>query len=186
MFQPTCAFEMTISSKILPLRRLLCCVLSSVLIVPLYAQNVTTDATHDIIVTRDQVTDRVSDVKRKFKETDPEWRQARDRYRVAYAEFNAYIATVKAAIRKGKTDDLARNRAYKKTAESASSAAKAFIDYADSKTSKPTRGFLFLAPLFAQGINIFNAYKDAQAQSRAREADAFEKDVKWQRWEEIK
>jgi len=150
------------------------------------AQNATNEATHDIIVAREQVTDRVLDIKRKFKESDPEWREARDRYRKAYAEFNAYIATVKAAIRKGKAEDLAKNTAYKKSSEEASSAAKAFIDYAESKTNGPTRGFFLMGPLFAQGLNLFNAYKNAQAERRAQEADAFEKDVKWLRWEEVK
>src|SRR5262245_44413726 len=119
-------------------RRLLSCLLTSTLTLPLYAQNTTGDATHDIVVAREQVTDKVLDIKRKFKENQPEYQEARNRYRKAYAETSAYIAIVKAAIRKGKTDDLANNRTYKKTAEAASNAAKSFIDYADSKTSQPT------------------------------------------------
>jgi hypothetical protein len=167
-------------------RIFLCCVWLSGMSLPLAAQTATADATHDIIVTREQVTDRVVDLKKKFKESDPEWREARDKYRKAYAEFTAYIATMKAAIRKGKTEDLAKNASYKKAAEDASGAANAFIKYADSKTTGTTRGFFLIGPLFAQGLSIFNAYKDAQAERRAQEADAFEREVRWRRWEEIK
>jgi hypothetical protein len=162
------------------------CLLLVSLDASLCAQNGTSDATHDIIVTRDQVMDRVVDIKKKFKESDTEFREARDRYRKAYAEYNAYIVMVKTAIRKGKTDNLAKNSSYKKTAESASNAARAFTQYADAKLGGPTRGFFLIQALFAQGINIFNAYKDGQAERRAQEADTFEREVKWSRWEEIK
>ena len=161
------------------------CLLLIALAGPLGAQN-TASATHDIVVAREQVTDHALDIKNKFKETDPEWREARDLYRKAFAEFNAYIAAVKAAIRRGKTDDLAKDPAFKKTAADASNAAKAFVDYADSKAGGSARALFLFGALFNQGINVLNAYKSGQAERRAQEAEEFEKDVRWPRWEEIK
>jgi hypothetical protein len=156
-----------------------------VITAPAYAQDASSQATQDIVAARAQVTDHVLDIKHKFKESDQEWREARDLYRRAYAEYNAYIATVKAAIRKGKTNDLAKDASYKKSAADASNAAKAFMDYADSKTSGKPRAIFLVSMLFNQGINILNAYKAGQAERRAQEAEDFEKDVKWLRWEEI-
>src|SRR6266850_1780719 len=95
--------EKLTSSRIL--RGFVSCLLPVVLAAPLPAQDAAASATHDIVVAREQVTDRALDIKHKFKESDPEWREARDRYRKAFAEFNAYIAIVKAAIRKGKAED---------------------------------------------------------------------------------
>jgi hypothetical protein len=168
------------------LRGFVSCVLPFVLAGPIQAQNATVAATHDIVVAREQVTDHVLDIKGRFKESDAEYRTARELYRTAFAEFNAYIATVKAAIRRGKTDDLAKDPTYKKAAADASNAAKAFIDYADSKTGGQARALFLLGALFNQGINVLNAYKTGQAERRAQEAEEFEKDVKWPRWEEIK
>ena len=176
--------EKLTSSRIL--RGFVSCLLPVVLAAPLSAQDAAVSATHDIVVAREQVTDHVLDIKNKFKESHPEWREARDRYRKAFAEFNAYIATVKAAIRKGKTDDLGKDPTFKKAATDASNAAKAFIDYADSKAGGQARAIFLVGALFNQGINILNAYKSGQAERRAQEAEEFEKDVKWPRWEEIK
>jgi len=150
-----------------------------------YAQNAGPQATQDIVAAREQVTDHVLDIKHRFKESDLEWREARNLYRKAYAEYSAYIATVKAAIRKGKTNDLAKDASYKKAAADASNAAKTFMDYADSKTGGQPRAIFLVSMLFNQGINILNAYKAGQAERRAQEAEDFEKDVKWLRWEEI-
>jgi hypothetical protein len=160
-------------------------VLLAVIAAPAYSQDTAVSMTHDIVVAREQVADHVLDIKHKFKESDREWLQARDLYRKAFAEYNAYIATVKAAIRKGKADDLAKDPAYKKAAADASSAAKAFMDYADSKTAGTARAIFLVGMLFNQGINILNAYKTMQAERRAQDAEEFEKDVKWLRWEEI-
>src|SRR5262249_29716865 len=104
------AMQKTPSSTLL---RLVIFVLSLAGAQSLSAQKPVFDATHDIVEAREQVAGLVRDIKGKFKESAPEWRGARDRYRKAYAEYNAYILTVKAAIRQGKTDNLAKDPAYK-------------------------------------------------------------------------
>jgi hypothetical protein len=159
--------------------------LLSVIAAPAYTQDATSKATQDIVTAREQVADHVLDIKHKFKESDPEWREGRDLYRKAYAQYSAYITTMKAAIRKGKTNDLAKDSSYKKAAAEASNSARTFMDYADSKTGGKPRAIFLVSMLFNQGINILNAYKAGQAERRAQEAEDFEKDVKWLRWEEI-
>src|SRR5262249_24112867 len=122
----------------------------------------------------------------KFKESDPVWQGARDRYRKAYAAFGAYIAVVKSAIRSGKTKDLGGDPTYQKAAENASNCGKEFIRFVQLKTATRARDIGLIRTLFNQGTNIFNGIQAGKAERRDQQAQAFERDVMWPRWEDIR
>src|SRR5262249_23317928 len=135
---------------------------------------------------REQVLDHARDIKAKFKESDPVWQAARDRYRKAYSEFNAYIALIKSAIREGKTKELENDPTYQNAAEDAANCGKEFIRFVQLKTGSRTRDIALIGTLFNQGAKIYNGIQAAKAERREQQADAFERDVMWPRWEDIR
>jgi len=148
-------------------------------------QDVVGDTTRQIVEGRELVKGYVADIKEKYKPATPEYVEAKKRYRAALSKFNAWAASVKRAIRRGKTKNLQNDAAYKAAATQATAAAKSFVDYVESKTGGSKGGFAVLGGLIDAGIKIWNAVKDRKALERNADADAFYEDVKWDQWELI-
>lgn len=146
---------------------------------------VVTEAIAKIVEGREQASESVLEIKRKFKPGDAEYDQARKLYVTALGKHNAWIATMKAAIESGKTKSLAKDQAYQSIAIQADQAAQAFIRYAESVNgASRTRG-LPAALLAGLGIDIWNGITDKKQQARSEEAARFERDTRWSRWESI-
>jgi hypothetical protein len=148
-------------------------------------QDVVAETTRQIVEGRELVKGYVADIKEKYKPTSPEYREARKRYRLAVSKYNAWAASVKRAIRRGKTKDLQNDAAYKAAATGASAAAKSFVDYVESTTGGSKGGFSILGGLIDAGIKVWTAVKDRKALERQNDAIAFYDDVKWDQWEAI-
>jgi hypothetical protein len=146
-------------------------------------QDVVGDTTRQIVEGRELVKGYVTDVKDKYKPTTPEYAEGRKQYRVALSKYNGWAASVKRAIRLGKTKNLQNDAAYKAAATQATAAAKSFVAYAESKTGGSKGGFGILGGLIEAGIKIWNAVKDRKALERNNDAEAFYEDVKWDQWE---
>ena len=146
-------------------------------------QDVVGETTRQIVEGRELVRGYVTDIKDKYKSTAPEYAEARKKYRVALSKYNGWAASVKRAIRLGKTRNLQNDASYKAAATQATAAAKSFIDYAESKTAGAKGGFGILGELIDAGIKIWNAVKDRKALERQNDAEAFYEDVKWDQWE---
>lgn len=149
-------------------------------------QDATVAAIRDIVDGREKVHGYVLDVKSKYKITDPEYIEARKKYREALGKYSGWVAAVKIAIRKGKTKDLKKDAAYKTIGEDAGKALKEFVDYTESKTQVSKGILLIVSGMIEFGFKVWEGYKNLKAKERAMEADAFEKDAKWKQWEEIK
>src|SRR6266498_1132613 len=148
-------------------------------------QDVVGETTRQIVEGRELVKGYAADVKEKYQPTTPEYREARKRYRVALSKYNAWAASVKRAIRRGKTKDLQNDASYKAAASAAGASAKSFVDYVESKTEGSKGGFGILGELIDAGIKIWNALKDRKDLERQNDANAFYEDVKWEQWEAI-
>ena len=146
-------------------------------------QDVVSETTRQIVEGRELVRGYVTDVKEKYKSTTPEYAEARKKYRVALSKYNGWAASVKRAIRLGKTRNLQNDASYKSAATEATAAAKSFVDYAESKTGTAKGGFGILSDLIDAGIRIWNAVKDRKVLERQNDAEAFYEDVKWDQWE---
>ncbi len=146
-------------------------------------QDVVGETTRQIVEGRELVRGYVTDVKEKYKPATPEYAEAKKKYRVALSKYNGWAASVKRAIRLGKTRNLQNDPSYKAAATQATAAAKSFVDYAESKTGAAKGGFGILGELIDAGIKIWNAVKDRKALERKNDAQAFYEDVKWDQWE---
>jgi hypothetical protein len=142
------------------------------------------DAIARIVEGRDQAAEYVIELKRKFKPDDEQYQRARDLYVTALSKNNAWIATVSASIRNGKTKKLQNNASYEALTAEADQATKAFIQYVQSTRAITTRA---VPPqlVAALGMSIWDFFKDQKRKERAEEADRFEKQVQWSRWEDI-
>ena len=93
-------------------------------------QDVVGETTRQIVEGRELVRGYATDVKGKYKPTTPEYAEAKRKYRLAMSKYNGWAASVKRAIRLGKTRNLQNDASYKAAATQATAAAKSFIDYA--------------------------------------------------------
>jgi hypothetical protein len=148
-------------------------------------EDIVAETTRQVVEGRELVTGYVADIKDKYDSKATEYGEAKKLYRVALSKYNGWAASVKGAIRQGKVKDLQKDNVYKASATQASAAAKAFIDYVDSKTGGSKGAFAILGGLIDAGIKIWTAVKDRKAQERKANAEAFYEDVKWDQWEAI-
>jgi hypothetical protein len=146
-------------------------------------QDVAGETTRQIVEGRELVRGYVTDIKGKYKSTTPEYAEARKKYRAAVSEYNDWAASVRQAIKLGKTKNLQNDSSYKAAATQATAAAKSFVDYAQSKIEGSKGGFGILGELMDAGIKIWDAVKDRQPVERQNDAEAFYEDVKWDQWE---
>ena len=144
-----------------------------------------TIATAKLVEGRDQAAEYVLDMKRKFKPDDEQYQRARDLYVVALSKNNAWIAILSTSIRNGKTKKLANDETYQSLATQADQATKAFTDYAKSTKAVTNSRFVF-TQVIGLGLAIFDAIGGHKKKERAEEADRFEKQVHWSRWEDIR
>jgi hypothetical protein len=148
-------------------------------------KEVVTAAIAKIVEGREQASESVVEIKRKFKPGDMEYDEGRRLYITALAKHNSWIATMKVAIEKGKTKNLAKDQAYQSVAAQADQAAQDFIRYAETKCGVPrTRGLPILA-LAELGMDIWNAITGRKQRQRMEEAAQFERNTVWSRWEAI-
>jgi hypothetical protein len=169
---------------------LVSCVLASCLIwasliapAPVEAQRI--PEVGEIVTAREQVRGYVLDIKEKYKPSDKEYKEARRLFREAASEYEGWIADLKLAIVGGTARDLRKDEQYKQKSERAGRASKAFVDYAQGVTAESKGVLVFASAVADIGIKIWNAKKDRRARERASFAEAFAKEVKWERWEDI-
>ncbi len=141
--------------------------------------------TAEIVQARDTTAEYVSLAKHDFAQKPEELTQARKLYADAYGKNNKWVAYVKVSLREGKGKKLNEDPAYKKIAEEASASATEFVKYVDSKTRHSVALPSVLTSFFDLGLKLWNAIKDGRDKTRNTQADAFEKDTKWQAWDQI-
>jgi len=139
----------------------------------------------EIVTARRQLMNYVLDIKEKYKPSEKEYREARQLFREAESEYEGWITDLTLAIHQGTVRDLRKDEQYKKKAERLGRASNAFVDYAQSVTTQSKTIFTFASAVADVGIKIWNAVKERRAKERAEFAEAFEKRVKWEPWENI-
>ena len=139
-----------------------------------------------IVVAKEQLRGLVLDIKEKYKPSDKEYVEARGLYRKTQSEVAGWVAVLVLAIKKGNTKDLRKDEKYLTTARDAGEASKAFVEYAEEVTVQTKGIFPFADAVVGIGLKIWNEVRERRNKERERYAEAFQREVKWERWEEIK
>jgi hypothetical protein len=137
-----------------------------------------------IVQARDYTASYVALAKRSMATNPSDLQQAEKFYASAYADYNAWVAYVKAALQDGKTRNLSKDTDYQKIASDAASAGTTFTNFVDSKTGGPSKAVnVILSSLGALGLQLWNGIKDRRQQDRATAATNFEQETKWSPWD---
>lgn len=146
-----------------------------------------------IATEKEQVLPYVGDVKKKFKETDKAYIEAKEKYRSAAAKHNGWLDTLSVALRNNQKID---KDTFSTQAKESAETALAFISYVKEQNASPQRpSFKATAdksvlPALAEalvkaGIQIWKAYKEEQATEKERVLTHMEERLRWKPWENV-
>jgi hypothetical protein len=150
------------------------------------SQDVAQVEVNRLVATRELARGSVLDIKQKYKPTDKEYGEAKQLYRVAHAKVTGWISVVTLAIKKGNTKDLRKDKQYLEISKEAGNAIQAFLKYEEHNLGETKGVFSFLNAMIDAGLKIWNEWRERQAKERERYAESFQKEAKWDRWEDIK
>jgi hypothetical protein len=162
-----------------------CCLISQSLSLPITADTQQVLEAGEIVTARRQLMNYVLDIKEKYQPSEKEYKEARRLFREAQSEYEGWITDLTLAIQQGTVRDLRKDEQYKQKAARIGRASKAFVGYAQSVTTQSKSIFTFASAVADIGIKIWNGVKERRARERAEFAEAFEKRVKWEPWENI-
>ncbi len=145
-----------------------------------------------LIESRDSVTVLIPRIKKAFKETDPNYIQARGLYDKTMAANNAWVHSLKMGIQDNQ--DLDKSAAFKEQAQKAIDATDAFLKCGKTLTEGGVRlyslsivgGAEIVKILVENGITIWKAYHAENEAGRLAKADRYAKELMWKTWEEVK
>jgi hypothetical protein len=138
-----------------------------------------------IVKARDLSRDQVVDVKERFKPADPEYRHARQLYRQAFADFDAWTLVLAAGIQAGATRDLRSDKAYQDATEAAKRSAAEFSAYVESVIGT-SKGVSALTSIVDLGLKLWVGWHQEAFKVRKEIADDLAQKAKWEVWEAIK
>jgi hypothetical protein len=121
-----------------------------------------------------------------FKDSSPEYTQARRLYVEAQSQFAGWASYLKSAIADNQTRDLQKDQTYFKLSKDAGVSAQSFVTFVEDKTGASKAILPAISGLADLGLKVWNGIKDREAKDRATRADAFAKDVQWEDWDKIK
>jgi hypothetical protein len=151
-----------------------------------FSQDLAQTEANKIVNARELLRGYVLDIKEKYKPLDKEYLESKKRYREAQRKVAGWVTTLTLAIKKGNEKDLRKDEQYLVIARDAGEASKEFAEYAQHATVETKGIFAFATAIVDIGLKIWNEKREREAKEREKYADAFQKEVKWERWEEIK
>jgi|GEM_PF-3557538 hypothetical protein len=145
---------------------------------------------------------KVLAIKERFKgrETEAAYVEASDLYAKAMSENNAWLSVLTTSIENN--ENLAGIKSYENQSMVATNATEAFVKYGkEILGGKPSTGIVaanlpskglelspigdFITALVTNGITIYKANIELQAQQRKNKAEVIRKELKWEMWTEI-
>lgn len=145
--------------------------------IAVYGQSLPAEALGNIVESRETARSYVRLVKSDWDKSTPEYKRARQKYDLAKAKYDGWLASVRFAILSDTVNDLKNDKDYVQRSSEAAKAIKDFADYVNSLPTKPQEKGIFtiissIVDIGGKIVDKVGDYKKKKAEAAKIKADA--------------